>query len=198
MPTLDKDYGKTFSFTIKLVNSDFMLFTDLSQLTKFKPYYWTNKASSPLLQPTIEVPESLNPHSFAGIGIDSDCLMAYKGPWPLAYTYRFPAQKMPWRYYIVSNDEKAHFEIDHEPLDDTRLLIFNSIDLSSNPQDTTVRSIAERFPDSICILFETTEPVPLRQEGYSDIRLKKDDKIRIPHLPNPAIVDQGVRVVHMP
>lgn len=193
-PVIAADGAAKFRFNMRLTNSDFALFTDLSSI---------NKQPAPLFVPAgadaskggslTLATQNLAPEGtvFAAFEFPGSIFTA-PGSWPVQFTLDFQPKCARWMYYCVTDMKLTGKDLRLIDAGTTASpLVFspgNRTDLSQSPDtaDTVATQLAGRYPDLARVRFVSDDVVAC-QESPRKLSLQLDGHNFPDLLPAPPI-----------
>lgn len=195
-PLLPLPAGTRLVFSLRLLNKDFPLFTDLSGLEQAPSARFSNSALGAAIKgdlALVSAPDA--PPRAADVLADVDIVWpgSAGGAPPLAtFSVPFQAKRARWAYYCVTDlaaGGGAELTIvDAAPPSAGEALIFSDerqkpLDLS----DPVVAHLTRKNPGLRCVRFVSNDPVPCREEPRRSLELRLGaDRLSSP-LPNPPL-----------
>ncbi len=198
-PFISLRLGLTLTFQLQLRNSDFALFTDLTQLARAALPIYTNDdigAESPVplaLRSREEQPGERRPPRAGTMFADVEIQYAKQQPeiagGPKEFQVSFQAKQARWVYYVVTDNQDGEFRIEDK---NGQPLLFddrNRADLrrQPDPADQIAQALMEQYPTLRLLRFMSDDPIPCRQQARRSIQLRLDGSQVIAALPNPAL-----------
>lgn len=171
----------TFAFQLRLLNPDFSLFTELSDITSKATPLFTNAGSTP---PAAEVALHLRERTarrgrgvFADVEIHSNDSMSKPDAGASGFFIQFQAKEGKWRYYLVTNRKSPSFAIES----DRKFATF-----TPDASDPLAEALRPQYPGFSLVCFESTDPVRCQEAAIRQIRLKLGNDVIFENLPNPS------------
>jgi len=169
----------TFTFQLQLQNSDFPLFTDLTQFA-------TKDTFKKIIYP---VKASLGSDVFATVDIYNSFQQVSEEP--AISEISFAARQSRWTYYFITDlsDEGVVFRIIDTDASDPELFPdSHRTELNRNPDplDPVAKMLTEQYPDMRCLRFVSGGLIPCRQVPRKNLQFRLGDSKIFEHLPNPS------------
>ncbi len=168
-----------FTFQLHLQNSDFPLFTDLTQFT-------TQDTFKKIIYP---VKASLGNDVFATVNIYN--FFQKISEEPAIREISFVTKQSRWTYYFITDlsDGGAVFRIiDTDASNSDLFPDSNQIDLNQNPDasDSVATILSKQYPAMKRLRFVSGGLIPCRQVPRKNLQLRLGDSKIFEHLPNPS------------
>lgn len=184
-----------FSFFLKLINTNFVTFTDVVQpnsnsIYLFKNQNITGNKSLELGRKLEKLSNITLPQMHSVWGV----VEIYHNPSfskKSNYKITFEAKKQHWKYYLVTNKNTQADEFEIKDTEQARLPKITFAQREIEQQDRVVAMIAEQFPDSQQYLFQSETEIGEQEVPRRNIQLLKKAETQssktvwIEHLPNP-------------
>ncbi len=174
------------NFYLKLLNRDFLIYTDLSGIPVGEFPLFTNTKG--LIQPTSRTEEKKSPRDrFAEIEIRCSEFFETPARGAVGLCLSFKAKSIHWHYYLVTDKNGAEFDIQ----DKESSLKFSEKfkrDLNESPdaEDPIAVSLADLYPTMKRIRFGSTKPITCRRKPVQTIQLVLGSDQVLDTLPNPS------------
>jgi len=165
----------TFTFQLQLQNSDFSLFTDLTQFT-------TQGDFKVIFHPVT----ALSGNDVFAI-VDISNFSQKVSTIPAKCEIRFATKQSTWTYYLITDpgDKSVGFQIVD---DDASKLSYSQTDLKNNPDtsDSIAEMLSKQYPDMRLFRFASDKLIPCQQVPRKNLKLKLGESTIFEHLPNPS------------
>ncbi len=188
---------ETLRFTIFPVEASFSTFTDI-QLPTGQVALFSNEA--------LEVGEEVLKRSQTGGGekldgippvgkveLNLSKISSGEGAQTPYYQAVFPPRSTKWRYYLVANPGTTDLSIE----DRGQQLEFNELDIPQDLTDPIAYALRVNFPDTELVVFESTQSIAGTKKGIKNLQLLQNGHLLIRHLPNPAPLNDGVKIIQI-
>ena len=204
-PRFPMDSANPLQFGLRLLNPEFLRFTNVSELADtvnrgrtqpapiptFRSPTGTAASSSGLLtmdrsddekRPPIRVGKTQR--YLAGIELRPE---DWKGRIDAEFRLEFKSLKAIWRYYLISRRAEGQ---------DSFVIDTATTGGASNPpefkksaptNDSVGSGLRARFPDSAVYSLDSTTPVPCRQRSLNRLRVRHGQQVLQEPLPNPSL-----------
>ncbi len=196
VPLIALQKGMVFSFHLRLQNSEFPLFTDLSAITPNPAPLYTNAKvgvadNSPFTLASRK--SKLAVGVFADIEIEmTDSLLDFAAK-PGEFSIMFTAKQARWAYYCITdlNDAGTQLRIidgDASPIvfSDTNSTHLNQ---QPDPTDVVAVSLGEQYPEKQRFRFVSDNLIPCQQAARKLLQLQSGANRLAEALPNPSLRD---------
>ncbi len=209
-PLIEFYQGLRFTFLLKIINKNFLDFTEL----KWNPllnliYRFSNEkigdiGSWELEKTTVEYSEL---KKYKGDNILGFVVIYNNSSLPSflnqssKFQINFTAKEQYWLYYLVagSDTQSYTFLIQHNDNQGEKI-IFEQIDIA--PNDEVLAVIKQEFPESKQYLFKSKNKIICQQYAREKVQLKRrrhpgyEGKLWIDNLPNPS-ERNGIKVINL-
>jgi hypothetical protein len=185
---------EVFDFELRARNADFVLFTDLREVSgKTDPVY-TNAGLSAKDAGVLKLAERKPPAApdstrLAALELRCDkTIPAPDGGDGAQFELRFKARAVRWAYYLVT-DRSGEFSIVDSGTPALAFSASNRTLLNKNPDenDTVAAALARQYPDLQRLRFLSDQPVPCSSAARKSIDLRLGSRKAVETLPNPSI-----------
>ncbi len=197
-PLIPSAQGLTLRFELTLHNTDFLSFTDLSEISAQAAPLFIAPASDAADPQRLQLAATADPaHSpalFAAIELHPVLAASSTAPVPISYTLSFQAKQARWAYYCLtstSTDVTALHIVDASPSGTADVLLFsdsNRTNLSDAPDqsDRTGLQLQQQYPSLRCVRFLSDQLIPCRKQPRKYLELRLGEERLIGPLPNPS------------
>lgn len=201
-PFLPMPADTVLVFHLRLRNSEFSLFTDLSEISGRAAPIFTNLGAPAGAQGTLRLAAQAAGTLRLGQGIFANVelhLLNQANTPPLfgAFELAFQAKRVRWVYYCITDLNATASElriVDASPAGSAELLKFGDagrtkLDEHPDPADPIAAQLVGRYPAMSCVRLISDEPVACRQEPRKYLELRMGDERLAGPLPNPSLRD---------
>jgi len=204
-PFLPMPADTVLVFHLRLRNSEFSLFTDLSEISGRAAPIFTNFGAPTGAEGTLRLAADRAAPARPGAGIFASLEIhllnrAHSTP-PLlgSFELAFKAKRLRWVYYCITDVTATTSElriIDASPAGSRDVLQFGDagrtrLDDHPDPADPIAVQLVGRYPAMRCVRLISDEPVACRQEPRKYLELRLGDERLAGPLPNPSLRDAG-------
>ncbi|RLA26183.1 MAG: hypothetical protein DRQ62_00335 [Gammaproteobacteria bacterium] len=179
-----------FRFHLKLVNSQFALFTDLSSYSEKKSPTLTNKNIN---NDQLILFDSISPkreEDFASIEIQiTDSIFPVKNR-VTHYHIIFTAKLAHWEYFFITDKEDVtpNYQIKHAQSQISEPIIQPIVFKNETPQaQEIVDLLTQQHPKENLYYFISEHPVPCQQSTRKHIQILRDEVRLLDNIPNPSL-----------
>jgi hypothetical protein len=188
VPLIALPPNTTLTFCLRLLNSDFPLFTDLTAIPQTTP---------PL---SIQVDVS---RGEAMIQIDFNDSIPLTPTEPYVFDITFTAKQARWIYYVITDQRRIQstWQIVNTEMAATAPLTFSAANCTNlaqhpDPTDTIATLLAAQYRTMQRWRFMSDAPTPCRQAGRQHLQLVRDGQTVWGALPNPSLHNYTTVAVH--
>lgn len=188
-----------FAFYLRLQNEDLPLFTDLSALNGKSVPRYTNTVlhlgQGGELQldsgSGMEIPSTAKRGVFAIVEIVSNVTAGLLSSQPPEFSVAFKAKPLRWRYYLITDEANAVFNIKDNRDKGTPLEfsgpISTTLSQSSDGSDDVIAQLASKYPGLRCLCFVSKDRIVCQENVRESIWLIMDGHTLSDPLPNPSL-----------
>jgi len=177
---------EVFAFGLRVRNPDFMLVTDLRELSgKADPVYTnaglTAKDGGALKLVERKPAQPADATVLAGVELAGDKAA------PEPFEIRFKARAARWAYYVIT-DRSGDFSIVDSGSPALAFSAANRTLLNKNPDDSdaVAAALSRRYPDLQRLRFLSDQPVPCSSVARKGIQLRLGSRKAVEVMPNPS------------
>lgn len=186
-------------FTLTLVNSDFLLFTDLSNFPNQGFAVYTNKEMNDSTLNLIETNMRQEKNCFAAVEIYMDhSIKPAKNKDPVQYHIPFTAKPAYWEYFFITNETTDNFDFQIKHSEHQEGVSPAGQPIGFKKEAYTSRSITDwinkQYPKANLLYFVSDEPVRCQQAPRENIQLLLNGERLLNNLPNPSIRNSDQRI----
>jgi len=192
----------TFRFNLQLVNTQHMLFTNLTQLVEMEnlaedvkarwPVY-TNKNQTDTKELKLIASETAQPEGiFANIEILIDDSIKPDHKDTNHYQIAFVAKSAYWEYYFVTDKEETNpdYIIKQSPVQNSQTNNNNqsiTFKKESPPTNAVMKILLTNHPNKVILYFVSEQAVRCNQLALKNIQVLRNDERLMDNLANPSL-----------
>lgn len=198
-PFIKLSLSTKLRFKLKFVNSEFALFTDLSNFPKQGFAVYTNKGINDGTLKLIETDIRQGNNSFAAVEVYIDhSIKPVKNKDPIQYHIPFTAKSAYWEYFFITNKttDNSDFQIKQSEHQEGESRDGKPIGFKKEVH--TSRAITDwlrkQHPKASLLYFVSDEPVRCQQAPRKNIQLLLNGERLLNNLPNPSIRNSDQRI----
>lgn len=192
-PLIPLQEGMVFRFQLKLKNMDFMLFTDLNDLSASELPLYSNEGLNELGNIKLHrnlIAKLKSIDYFALVDIHVNNTLSVASNIMRQFVINFTARKVRWLYYFVTNlkhAENIEFQIKDTNVGSDSVLINFQQNIAESGVDKVSDGLVGQYPNMQHMKFISEQSISCRQATKKNIQLFLGTEKLLENLPNPPL-----------
>ncbi|MBE7170251.1 MAG: hypothetical protein INR73_06660 [Williamsia sp.] len=190
-----KDTDTAFDFYICANDPDFAAYTQQPQKWPDEIYFFSNKLPSGDMSDTLyrsSVPNPSVQDRTTGKRLVGLLAIYNRGLAGTRFLLPFDAAGCIWKYYLLM-DKPA----ENPPAAYSISSSVASFQAVAGLPDGVAKSLMDLFPDARVSLYVSASEIQFQEKGVKNVQLMNNDAVLLPHLPNPGLGDNGIKIINM-